>query len=156
MWDKVFVNLSDFGSSFARGAKGVPNPYGPILFQLRPAALLEASDVAVCLWSAGATGFNRQREALNTPEEVDRLFLHPRNSGTPKIKYRDRLAEEFGRQKTKTQDPEISCTVPDGVLSTQHVSFIRVDPYIINNQKLLYWVKYNQAKILSSVSCLRA
>ena len=140
MWDKVFVNLSDFGSSFARGAKGVPNPYGPILFQLRPAALLEASDVAVCLWSAGATGFNRQREALNTPEEVDRLFLHPRNSGTPKIKYRDRLAEEFGRQKTKTQDPEISCTVPDGVLSTQHVSFIRVDPYIINNQKLLYWV----------------
>ena len=143
MWDKVFVNLSDFGSSFARGSKSVPNPYGPILFQLRPSALLEASDVAVCLWSAGAKGFNREREALKTLEEVNRLFLHPSNSGAPKstyIKYQDKLAEEFGRQKTKTQDPEISCTVPNGVLSTQHVSFIRVDPYIVNDQKLLDWV----------------
>lgn len=143
MWDKVFVNLSDFGSPFAQGAKGVPNPYGPILFKLRPAALLEASDVAVCLWSAGAKGFNREHESLNTLEEIDRLFLHPSNSGTPKstdIKYRARLSEEFGRQKTKTQDPEISCTVPNGVLSTQHISFIGVDPYVTNNQKLLDWV----------------
>ncbi|MDE2734824.1 MAG: hypothetical protein OXI72_10560 [Gemmatimonadota bacterium] len=143
MWDKVFVNLSDFGSPFAQGAKSVLNPYGPILFKLRPAALLEASDVAVCLWSAGAKGFNRERESLNTLEEIDRLFLHPSNSGTPKstdIKYRARLAAEFGRQKTKTQDPEISCTVPNGVLSTQHVSFVGVDPYIVNNQKLLDWV----------------
>lgn len=143
MWDKVFVNLSDFGSSFAKGSESVPNPYGPILFKLCPTALLEASDVAVCLWSAGAKGFNRERESLNTLEDIDRLFLHPSNSGNPKsthIKYRARLAEEFGRQKTKTQDPEISCIVPNGVLSTQHVSFIRVDPYIVNNQKLLDWV----------------
>lgn len=141
MWDKVFVNLSDFGDLFARGAKNVPNPYGPILFCLHPLALLEASDVAVCLWSAGAKGFNREREALNTLEEVNRLFRHPSSSGTPKsthIKYRGQLAEEFGRQKA--QDPEISCTVPNGVLSTQHISFIGVDPYVVNNRKLLDWV----------------
>ena len=143
MWDKVFVNLSDFGRSFAQGAKNVPNPYGPILFRLRPSALLEASDVAVCLWSAGAKGFNREREALKTLEDINRLFKYSSNSGTPEstyIKYRARLAAEFGRQKTKTQDPEISCTVPNGVLSTQHVSFIGVDPYVVNNQKLLDWV----------------
>ena len=74
MWDKVFVNLSDFGRSFAQGAKNVPNPYGPILFRLRPSALLEASDVAVCLWSAGAKGFNREREALKTLEDINRLL----------------------------------------------------------------------------------
>lgn len=147
MWDKVFVNLSDFGRPFTRGAKSVPNPYGPILFRLRPSALLEASDVAVCLWSAGAKGFNREREALKTLEEIDRLFLYPSNFGTPKstyIKYRDQLAEEFGRQKT--QDPEISCTVPNGVLSTQHVNFIGVDPYIVNNQKLLDWVNITKQR----------
>ena len=141
MWDKVFVNLSDFGSFFARGAKNVPNPYGPILFQLHPSALLEAYDVAVCLWSAGAKGFNREREALGTLDEIDRLFEHSRNSGTPKstyIKHRAKLAVEFSRQKA--QDPEISCIVPNSVLSSQYVSFVGVDPYIVNNQKLLDWV----------------
>lgn len=138
VWDKVFVNLTDFGSLFARGAKNVPNPYGPILFKIRPSALLEAADVAVCLWSAGAKGFNREREALKTLEEINRLFIYPSNYGAPEsiyIKYRTQLAQEFGKQRA--QDPEISCTVPNGVLSTQHVSFVGVDPYVVNNQKLL-------------------
>ena len=142
VWDKVFVNLTDFGSLFARGAKNVPNPYGPILFKIYPAALLEASEVAVCLWSAGAKGFNREQEALKTVEEINRLFVYPSNQGAPEsiyIKYRGQLAREFGKQKA--QDPEISCTVLNGVLSTKYVNFIGVDPYIVNNQKLVDWVK---------------
>ena len=141
MWDKVFVNLTDFGGFFARGANNIPNPYGPILFKMRPATLLEASDVAVCLWSAGAKGFNREREALKTLEEINRLFVYPSNYGAPEsiyIKYRAQLAEEFGKQKV--QDPEISCTIPKGVLSIEHVSFVGVDPYIVNNQRLLDWI----------------
>src|SRR5262249_8889960 len=62
VWDKVFVNLSDFGRTFASGGKGVPNPYGPILLKIRPEALLEASDLAICLRSASATDFNREAE----------------------------------------------------------------------------------------------
>src|SRR4051812_39709859 len=54
VWPKVFVNLSDFGRSFAYGAEAVPNPYGPIVFQIRPAALLRAEDVSIALRSAGA------------------------------------------------------------------------------------------------------
>jgi hypothetical protein len=137
VWDKVFVNLSDFGRGFAQGAKSVPNPYGPILFEIKPKALLEASDVAVCLWSAGAKGFNRESEALNTLEDINRLFVHPSNSGTPYstyIKFRNKLEQDFGKQKA--QDPEISCTVPNGVFSTQYVSLVRVDPYIVNYQSL--------------------
>lgn len=141
VWDKVFINLSDFGHFFAQGAKNVPNPYGPILFKIRPSALLQASDVAVCLWSAGATGFNREREALNTLEEIENLFSHPSNVGGPQstyVKYRNQLAADFGKQKA--QDPEISCTVSNSLLSIEYVNFVSVDPYIINNRKLLDWV----------------
>jgi hypothetical protein len=53
VWDKVFVNLSDFGRSFAVGGKAVPNPYGPIVFRISPQSLHEAADVATCLRSAG-------------------------------------------------------------------------------------------------------
>ena len=137
VWDKVFINLSDFGRGFAQGAKSVPNPYGPILFEMNPKALLEADDVAVCLWSAGAKGFNREVEALGTVEDINRLFLHPVNSGSPQsayIKFRDRLEQEFGKQKA--QDPEISCTVPNGVFSTRYVKLVRIDPYIVNGQNL--------------------
>lgn len=150
VWDKVFVNLSDFGRFFAQGAKNVPNPYGPVLFKISPSALLQASDVAVCLWSAGARGFNREHEALNTLEEIDNLFSHPSNVGPPQstyVKYRDQLVKEFGRQKA--QAPEISCTVPNSVLSIQYVNFVGVDPYIINNRKLLDWV--NEIKQRESV-----
>lgn len=141
VWDKVFVNLSDFGANFARGAKSIPNPYGPILFQIRPSALLEASDVAVCLWSAGAKGFNREREALNTIEDINRLFLNSSNALFPEstyVKFRNQLESEFGKQKA--QDPEISCTVPNGVLLTKYTIGVRVDPYVVNNQELHDWV----------------
>jgi hypothetical protein len=141
VWDKVFVNLIDFGENFARGANNVPNPYGPVLFQIRPSALLEASDIAVCLWSAGAKGFNREREALNTIEDVNRLFLNPSNAPFPEstyVKFRGQLAREFGKQRA--QDPEISCTVRNEVLSAKYVTVIWVDPYVVNNRALLDWV----------------
>ncbi len=141
VWDKVFVNLADFGESFARGDRSVPNPYGPILFQILPSALLETSDVAVCLRSAGAQGFNRERESLTTVKEIDRLFLHPNNVlPFPKrrmIKFGDRLQAEF--ENPNAQTPEVSCTVSSGVVSMQRVKFVRVDPYVVNNQRLRNW-----------------
>jgi hypothetical protein len=33
VWDKVFLNFSDFGKTFAQGGRAVPNAYGPILLQ---------------------------------------------------------------------------------------------------------------------------
>ena len=140
VWDKVFVNLEDFGESFARGKRSTPNPYGPILFQLRPSALLETPDVAVCLW-AGAKGFNREREALNTIADVNRLFLNSSNAPFPEsthVKFINQLAKEFGKQKA--QGPDISCTVPDDILPAKYTIVVWVDPYIVNNQRLLDWV----------------
>ena len=136
VWDKVFLNMSDFGTTFATGGNGVPNPYGPILIQLHPKALLEASDVAICLRSAGARDFSREDEALETVDEVNRLFS---NSSDSKMKYGAALQEEFGVDNAR--DPEMSCSVESGKLSIEHTSLVRVDPYIVNQTSLIHEVK---------------
>lgn len=139
VWNKVFANLSDFGFTFAWGGAAVPNTYGPIVFQVKPEALFEATDVAICLRSAGGDGFNREREALKSVQDVDRLFQHPvGESKSQYVKTRQELEKEF---KQKASAPEISCTVESGRLSLQYVSLVRVEPYIIRGQRLLNWVE---------------
>ncbi|HZO76016.1 MAG TPA: hypothetical protein VFB60_27710 [Ktedonobacteraceae bacterium] len=142
VWDKVFVNLSDFGKTFANGGKGVPNPYGPILIQVRPAVLLAATDIAISLRSAGAQNFEREKEALKTLEDVDKLFTHPVNTGSPEsqyVKYRKALSEDF--QYSDAADPEISCSVLKGFLPFHHGTVVIVDPYIIQGRSLYDWVR---------------
>lgn len=142
VWDKVFVNLEDFGGRFARGRSQVPNPYGPILFEISPSALLEVTDVAICLRSAGVRGFNREGEALKKIEDVDRLFTysvdHPEVFKRRWPKFKETLQAEF--EDLSAQTPEISCTVPSGMLSIQSVRRVRVDPYTVNGQSLHNWV----------------
>ena len=137
VWDKVFGNLTEFGEIFADGKPWPPTVYGPIQLQLNPSVLLEASDIAVCLRSAGAEGFNREAEGL-TIDEIDRVFYHPRNVSFPRsirVKSQRLLAEEF--KKTKPQSPEISCSVPNQVLSAKYIIVAWVDPYVLNGQRLL-------------------
>lgn len=136
VWDKVFGNLKEFGEIFASGMPWPPTVYGPIQLQLNPSALLEASDVAICLRSAGAEGFNREAEGL-TIDEIDRVFYYPRNAPFPEstmVKSQRLLAEEFG--KTKPQSPEISCSVPNQVLPLEYIIVTWVDPYVLNGRSL--------------------
>src|SRR5437660_11511139 len=140
VWDKVFVNLSDFGTTFANGGRGVPNPYSPILIQVRPAVLLEATDIAISLRSAGAPNFDRKKEALKTLEDVNKLFLHLPDVGSPKsqdVKFRAALNKDF--QYPVAADPEISCSVPKGFLSFHHGTVVTVDPYFIRRRSLYDW-----------------
>jgi hypothetical protein len=134
VWDKVFANLSDFGSTFATGGPTVPNTYGPILFQIRPEALLDATDVAICLRSAGGQGFKRESEAFTSVQDVDRLFQYPiGNSKSHYVKSRKQLQEEFTPQASA---PEISCTLESGLFSLQYVKLVRVEPYLIGGEAL--------------------
>ena len=136
VWDKVFGNLAEFGEIFASGKPWPPTVYGPIQFQLNPEVLLEASDVAVCLRSAGAEGFNRNSESL-TIDAIDKLFYYHHSAPFPKsthVKSQRLLAKEFGI--TRPQSPEISCSVPDQVLSAEHIIVALVDPYVLNGQRL--------------------
>lgn len=137
VWDKVFLNFSDFGETFAKGGKGVPNPYGPILLQINPSVLLEALDVAICFQPVGGSNFNRETCALKTINAVDRLFAYPVEDGYPRSswpKYKDALRKEY--QCAKVCDPDISCTAIGAKLSLKHVSSILVDPYTVAGKPL--------------------
>lgn len=138
VWDKVFGNLHDFGRSFASynipsGRAVVPNPYGPILVVLSPSALLEADDVAICLRSAGAKGFNREREALPLAR-IDRLFADRHPSGARYAKFGSQLRREgTGRES----DPELSASVPQQYFSLKYITHLIVDGYRFESGTLL-------------------
>lgn len=144
VWDKVFGNLSDFGSGFSNGYPGVPTVYGPILLLLQPEALLEAADVAICLHSAGRQGFDRNKESLKLIEDVERLFKFSlaEAEGEQKLSYlkeRKELQAEFSRDHASA--PEFSCTVDSGMLSMRHVNLARIDSYSIQNAPLKNYVQ---------------
>jgi hypothetical protein len=135
VWDKVFCNLEDFGKAFAEGRNVAPTAYGPILFRFKPFALREASDVAICLRSAGAQGFDRHRESLKTIEQVDDVFYYSRDYpyGRAYLKYMPNLQAQFGPH---ARSVEISCTIASGFLSFEHLLDVVVDPYIIKGNRL--------------------
>lgn len=137
-WDKVFANLSDFGWTFAKGYDAVPNVYGPILFKIKPEVFYEATDVAICLRSAGREGFDRERESLKSLSEVNNLFKNsvedPDTKKRSYVKYRQDLQTDF--KCSNASAPEISCTVASGIFPLHYVDLVRVEPYIIQGQFL--------------------
>jgi hypothetical protein len=142
VWELVFANLSDFGEMFANGPVGtVPNPYGPIQIQLRAKALSLADDVAICLKSAGASEFNRERECLSDLAAVDRLFRYPADVGFPestRVWFATELQELFGAGST---NPEISCRYSGQLLRVEDAAAIIVDPYVIDGTSLVSLVR---------------
>lgn len=140
VWNKVFVNLQDFGRTFASGHAAVPNPYGPLLLRMAPSVLLEAEDIAICLRSAGGQGFDREKESLKTIEDVDRLFWKPVSEGygLSQLKFKNALRQEFGPAAVAV---EISCTCNEGLLSFVEPLEVIVDPYIIEETPLAIWTQ---------------
>lgn len=139
VWDKVFLNLEDFGRTFAKGGAAVPNVYGPILLRFNPQAFVKAIDVAICLRSAGSKGFRRTQEALKSLEDVDKLFYYPveQQYGTAALKFKALLQRDF---YPTAQSVEISCTFPEGILSFTQLVDIVVDPYPFFGHDLAYYV----------------
>lgn len=138
VWDKVFLNLSDFGEAFAQGARAVPNPYGPIAMLLAPQDLEGALDVAISLRSAGASDFDRVRESLGTIDEVDRLFRYPADSGplaSHIVRSGAQLIEAFP-DRPQAITPELSCTYRDGIAPLAHATVVLVDPIAIRGVPL--------------------
>ena len=146
VWDKVFLNLEDFGKNFADGKTWVPNVYGPILFRLKPKALALASDVAICLRSASTCDFDRENESLNSIDAVDNLFFNPKNHSysTAALKFRYSLQKTFG---PKAEAIEMSCTYPKGCLPFDQLIDIVIDPYLLDEQELVNLV-LNQVQIM--------
>ena len=140
MWPKVFVNLSDFGGAFAHGAEAVPNPYGPIVLQVHPRALRRASDVAVCLRSAGARDFDRDTESLSSVEEIERLFSHSVADRFPErsfVLYGDQLKTRFAPRYPEATSAELSLSMDPELIPLEEVVVIWVDPIAIGDDTLL-------------------
>jgi hypothetical protein len=147
VWDKVFLNLSDFGANFASPRNNstsipicFPNPYGPILLIIKPEALLGATDVAICLRNAWAEGFSREQESLSNIRDINRIFVYPLETGSKinsAVKYRSSLKTEFAQEFAvgyKFADPEVSCSVVSSKISLEYITSILVDHYIIRDR----------------------
>ncbi len=131
VWDKVFVNLSDFGASFAHGASATPNPYGPIVFQLAPAAVARASEAAICMRSAGARDFDREAESLDSLEDLEQIFIYPQGAPFPESSYvlfGDALRERFAPRFPDATSPEASLTLDPELIPLDEVIVVWVDP----------------------------
>lgn len=142
VWDRIFMNFSDFGKTFADGHKGIPNPYGPILLEISPEVLNEAESIAVCIQPVGSNGFiNTEFNSLKTVFDINRIFVYPAKARHPQstwVKYKSALREEF--ECTHPCDPDISCVVTRGKLALKYVSGILVDPYLVADKPLQDWV----------------
>lgn len=152
VWDKVFGNLQDSGMPFAHGKINpqnapTPNAFGPILLMFNPEVFEEATDVAICLRSAGGENFNREIESLSTVSDVNKLFqledISKASGDNPfeksNLKFTGALKKVFNNPHAAT--PEVSCSVPGQLLSFNHLWGVRVDPYEINKLHLFDQVR---------------
>lgn len=150
VWDRVFLNLSDFGTMFWSGRRAVPNPFGPITFQLKPSTLLRAADVALCLRSAGARDFDLNQEALRSVNEVDRIFVHGDGALFPEsamVKYGHQLQESFEEYGDTARSCEISAAVDSSLLRFDDVVAVWVDPVAIGGVALIDRVRADAERL---------
>lgn len=149
VWDKVFVNLSDFGNYFARYAMNnpniapVPTVYGPISFEIHSNALNLSDDICVSLKSAGLEGYTREKfgisienlpqifECIDCPEPHKETFL----------KSQSELRRTFQVEEPGTLTPEINISIPNEIIPFDQVIQIRVDQIKIRGVKLINRIK---------------
>jgi len=148
VWNLVFGNLWDYGSTFANKMWGensapVPNPFGPITLKCEPNILNESNNVSVCLRSAGGIAFNREGEGLSI-DDIPRIFYCLNCEDEYKeswLKYSDDLKKEFQINTPNTLNPELSCQTPNELLSADRIIQILVDDIQVNGTPLIHTVK---------------
>ena len=146
VWDKVFVNLDDFGCWFAEGRLAIPNPYGPVQLRIRSEVVFEANDVSVSLRSAGGRGFGREVESLSI-EEIAELYTRTRAyewwPGAERIEMsavRHLLERRYGKD-VKFSNPEMSCDMPSDLIPIEHIDGLVVDPIRVGGRNLIDLVR---------------
>lgn len=148
LFDKVFLNLQDFGWSFHSGGNSTPNPYGPILIEVSPTSSLYMSDLAVTLRSAGSSSFDRDSESLSTLDEFKQVFKQVGHRYY--VKYKNDLRRDF--PNSNATSPEISCTFPGQLLSIDHFQRIIVDPIsFISGKTLRHYVSIAAKRLYSNL-----
>ena len=139
-WDKVFLNLSDFGDYFHRfsGNKSLPTIYGPILFILEPDLLAESSAFSINFVS----GHFETRHSVQTLDEIRLLY---KSNGYAKFIPELRKSFESSQRKVSA-NPEVVCQMTKYDLGREKARFdciskILVDPINTNRFSLIDTVK---------------
>lgn len=128
-WDKVYFSLDDVSHGFAAGWRITPNAFGPIVLQVAPSALTDATNAAVTLRSPSAPGFDPERDEVTDADVLDTLFLHDTEIGFPLssyVLYGERLRVAVGVEEGRTI--ELFATPRRAKLDLRHVVAVWVDP----------------------------
>ncbi|POD30580.1 hypothetical protein BKM14_19500 [Pseudomonas syringae pv. syringae] len=146
VWDKVFGNFSDFGREFTKeSSNSQPNPYGPIQIVFKPNALRSTSDLCISLRSAGARGFDREKESIKNSQEFSKIFQYidpkqaPNENQKKNIAFATELNSRFNRNNCFS--PEFNCTTANEVLSFEDSIYIIVDACQYKGQDLINEIK---------------
>jgi hypothetical protein len=144
MWDKVPLQLIDFGNQFAREPNNLPNPYGPILLEIDPAALMEAKEVAICLRTGRPDDYRKNNLSTLNLEETEHIFRYTLDAPFPEKTYfkpAEEMAKAFGANQSI---PEIHCLFEPEKLPFKYVTQMLVDNYRIINSYLREWAFMTQ------------
>jgi hypothetical protein len=139
-WDRVFLNMNDFGSFFhsAKGSRSTPNIYGPILLKLNPDCIEDSVDVSLCLCSAGSSEYDRNKFSLSSTTEVDQLFQYQKNElhRSAWLKTTPELRKVFNHVPVKGS-PEISCAIKTRLIKMDYLTSVLVDPLEYSGKNLV-------------------
>ena len=128
-WERLRCVLDDVGHEFAADRSMTPNPDGPIVLQLAPAALADATQVEFSLGGAGS---------LTDPDTIDSLFQYEATAGFPcstRVACGERLSDAFGSSETSSVDVRL---VPRrAALDLRHVVAVWVDPVSVGDAQLI-------------------
>ena len=146
-WNKVILKISDAGAYFFRYAKGIPNPFGPIVFHIKPEALTEVEHIDIYKQSSGSPLFNPNNDRITDISEINTFFMHPETTHFPeKTLLKPDFQDKTGLEEN--QAPEIVCTIESGILPFKnYIAMAAIDQYIINQRQLSAWVddlRFNQ------------
>jgi len=139
-WDAHIFHLIDYGEFFYRKALHTPNPYGPILFHIKPDILKKANTVvSMASVSVRSEAFDPDThlkpisaDALNTCYQYASDFSFPEKS-----LLKDNLVD---RNNIAGIVPEIICRFDQEIIPFSDVSLVTVDHYIVKNRQFQSWI----------------
>jgi len=138
-WDAHIFHLIDYGELFYRKAIHTPNPYGPILFNLKPDLLINAQNVSMSNVSVRNEQFDWQA-CVNpiSPDTLNACYQYASDISFPeKSLLKENLVD---RNNIVGNVPEIICRFNQEIIPFSHVSLVAVDHYVVNNRQFQSWI----------------
>jgi hypothetical protein len=138
-WDAHIFHLIDYGELFYRKAIHTPNPYGPILFHMKPDLLRKALHASMTSVSVRNEQFKPETHLKPISSDVlNTCYQYASDISFPeKSLLKDHLVD---RDSLTGIVPEIVCQFDQGIIPFSQVSLVTVDHYVVNNRQFQSWI----------------